>query len=59
MAGFVSGPAGLEGGVVSASRSVNFPAGTETAPDVETWTGMVRDAVVAAQADLKGVMTPA
>lgn len=59
MAGFVSGPAGLEGGVVSASRSVNFPAGTETAPDVETWTEMVRDAVAAAQADLKGVMTPA
>ena len=59
MAGFVSGPAGLEGGVVSASRSVNFPAGSDTAPDVETWTGLVQAAIAAAQADLKGVMVPA
>ncbi|WP_321490404.1 orotidine-5'-phosphate decarboxylase [uncultured Hyphomonas sp.] len=56
MAGFVKGPAGLEGGVVSASRSVNFPAGTETAADVETWTSTVQAAIADAQADLKGVL---
>ena len=59
MAGFVKGPAGLEGGVVSASRSVNFPAGSEAAPDVETWTGLIQGAIAAAQAELKGVMAPA
>ena len=59
MAGFVKGPAGLEGGVVSASRSVNFPAGSEVAPDVATWTGLVQAAIAAAQAELKTVMAPA
>ncbi|MEZ6012639.1 MAG: orotidine-5'-phosphate decarboxylase [Hyphomonas sp.] len=59
MAGFVKGPAGLEGGVVSASRSVNFPAGSETATDVATWTGLVQAAIAAAQAELKTVMAPA
>ncbi|HPF22598.1 MAG TPA: orotidine-5'-phosphate decarboxylase [Hyphomonas sp.] len=59
MAGFVKGPAGLEGGVVSASRSVNFPAGSEAATDVATWTGLVQAAIAAAQAELKTVMAPA
>ena len=59
MAGFVPGPAGLEGGVVSASRSVIFPAGTESAEDVERWTDIVQSAIAEAQADLKGVMAPA
>jgi len=59
MAGFVKGPAGLEGGVVSASRSVNFPTGSEAATDVATWTGLVHAAIAAAQAELKTVMAPA
>jgi orotidine-5'-phosphate decarboxylase len=59
MAGFVSGPMGLEGGVVSASRSVNFPAGSEAAIDVDTWTSIVQAAVAEAQSELKGVMAPA
>lgn len=59
MAGFTEGPAGLEGGVVSASRSVNFPAGSETAADADAWTGIIQGAIAEAQADLKGVMTPA
>lgn len=58
MASFVDGPAGLEGGVVSASRSVNFPAGSDTAADIAAWTGIIQDAITAAQADLKGVMAP-
>ena len=52
MAGFVQGPAGLEGGVVSASRSVNFPAGSDAAADVESWTALVKAAIASAQADL-------
>lgn len=59
LAGFVKGPGGLEGGVVSASRSVNFPAGAEIAPDMKSWTAIIQDAIAAAQAELKGVMTPA
>ena len=59
LAGFVKGPQGLEGGVVSASRSVNFPAGSDSAPDADAWSGLIRAAIAAAQADLKGVMTPA
>ncbi len=59
MAGFVSGPMGLEGGVVSASRSVNFPAGSEAATDVDAWTNIVQAAVAEAQCELKGVMAPA
>ena len=59
MAGFVKGPAGLEGGVVSASRSVNFPAGSEAAADIATWTGLVQAAIAAAQAELRGVLAPA
>ena len=59
MVGFVKGPAGLEGGVVSASRSVNFPAGSEVAADIATWTGLVQAAIAAAQAELRGVLAPA
>jgi orotidine-5'-phosphate decarboxylase len=59
MAGFVQGPSGLEGGVVSASRSVNFPAGSDTAENIDAWTRIVQDAIAVAQADLKGVMAPA
>ena len=53
VAGFVEGPAGLEGGLVNASRSVTFP---EAARDAEGWSGWqaaIRSAIEAAQSDLK------
>ena len=36
VAGFVSGPDGLEGGIVNASRSILYPAGSET-DDSKVW----------------------
>jgi orotidine-5'-phosphate decarboxylase len=52
MAGFVEGPAGLEGGVISASRSVSMPEAAKTASDGEAWYRVVSKAIEAAQAEL-------
>lgn len=48
VAGFVNG----EGGCVNASRSVTFPAGTESAESVSEWSALIKAAIDAAQADL-------
>jgi orotidine-5'-phosphate decarboxylase len=53
LAGFVDGPHGLEGGVVSASRSVSFPAAAQTASSFAEWQAAIADAIDTAQADLK------
>ncbi len=58
MAGFVPARNGgnrLEGGCVNASRSVTFPAGTETATSLEAWRDLVIQAIDRAQADLNKV----
>jgi orotidine-5'-phosphate decarboxylase len=52
MASFVRGPAGLEGGVISASRSVSMPEAATTARDGEAWYQAVSCAIEAAQAEL-------
>jgi len=52
LAGFSQQGNRLAGGVVSASRSVNFPAGSASASTLEEWHSVVGDAISAAQADL-------
>ncbi len=52
MASFVKGPAGLEGGVINASRSVSMPEAAKTARDGEAWYQVVSKAIEAAQAEL-------
>ncbi len=49
VAGFVRG----EGGLVSASRSVTFPAAADGTNRAEVWRSAVTDALVAAQNDLR------
>lgn len=53
LASFVNG----EGGCVNASRSVNFPKGSEHAATLADWTGHVEQAIDAAQVDLKAALT--
>lgn len=52
MAGFVKGPSGLEGGVISASRSVSMPEAAKFARRSEDWYRTVSGAIEAAQAEL-------
>lgn len=53
VAGFIRGRDGtLEGGVVNASRSVNFPEAAQTAGTVEAWQRAIREAILRAQDDL-------
>ena len=59
LAGFVQGPGGLEGGVVSSSRGVNFPDGSGEAGDVEEWKSIISAAIAQARADLRGLPIPA
>lgn len=57
LAGFVDGPAGLEGGLVNASRSVTFPDAAASAQTYAEWRGAVMGAIDAAQADLRAAAT--
>jgi orotidine-5'-phosphate decarboxylase len=52
VASFVSGPNGLEGGVVNASRSVTAPAEAHEAASAKSWETAIRTAIEAAQRDL-------
>ena len=52
LAGFVRRGNHLEGGVVNASRSVNFPEGAAEAGDLGAWQSIIAEAIAAAQADL-------
>jgi orotidine-5'-phosphate decarboxylase len=52
LAGFKSVGNRLEGGVVNASRSVTFPAGSDTAASKAEWRVLIEAAIEAAQADL-------
>ena len=53
LAGFVQGPRGLEGGVVSASRSASSPAGALEASSASNWEQLVDRAIIAAQGELR------
>lgn len=53
VAGFVKGPAGLEGGLVNASRSVSFPAGTDRVARWQDWQSAIGEAIDRAQAGLR------
>lgn len=53
LAGFRKMGNRLTGGVVSASRSVNFPAAAQSATSLEDWRAAIIEAIDAAQSDLK------
>lgn len=52
VAGFVPVHGTLEGGVVNASRSVNFPEASKTASSINEWQASIREAIAFAQDDL-------
>jgi orotidine-5'-phosphate decarboxylase len=52
LAGFVRRGNHLEGGVVNAARSVNFPTGAAEARDLAEWQSAIAGAIDSAQADL-------
>lgn len=52
LSGFVSSPAGLEGGIVNASRSATFPPAAQAATTFTHWQDAIETAIDAAQADL-------
>jgi orotidine-5'-phosphate decarboxylase len=56
VAGFVAGPAGREGGVVSASRAVLYPPGAERAQDLAAWRACIADAMDRANSELREVL---
>jgi orotidine-5'-phosphate decarboxylase len=53
LAGFVPGPKGLEGGVVSSSRAILYPPAAQAAGNLADWRAAVRAAAQAAIADLR------
>jgi orotidine-5'-phosphate decarboxylase len=57
MAGFVKGPRGLEGGFVSASRSILYPEAARGATNLPAWRDVIVAAIEAAVADLASVET--
>jgi orotidine-5'-phosphate decarboxylase len=50
--GFVTGPKGLEGGLVNSSRGVLFPEVAAKATDAPTWERAIDEAITRATADL-------
>jgi orotidine-5'-phosphate decarboxylase len=59
VAGFVAGPHGLEGGVVSSSRAVLYPTGAETASNATAWESVIDAAIEKAATELSAaVQTP-
>lgn len=57
VAGFVPGPAGLEGGVVSSSRAVLYPDGAATATSAAAWEQAIDTAILTAIDDLKAAVS--
>jgi orotidine-5'-phosphate decarboxylase len=53
LAGFIAGPFGLEGGVISSSRGVLYPKGASTAPSKEKWRSIFDDNLEATLTDLR------
>lgn len=58
VAGFVKKAKGLEGGVVSSSRAVSYPAAAQAAKTIDDWRAAVSDAMAAAAAELRAVCAP-
>ena len=56
VSGFVDGPAGLEGGIVSSSRGILFPEGSDT-NDRKTWEGAIDAALDQAVTELSEAVT--
>lgn len=53
VAGFVATKQGLEGGVVSSSRAVTYPATAQTAKNMGEWRAAIEEAMQAAAAELR------
>ena len=53
VAGFVATKQGLEGGVVSSSRAVTYPAAAQTAKNMGEWRAAIEAAMQAAAAELR------
>lgn len=52
-AGFVPGPRGLEGGVISSSRAVTYPQGAYEARTMDVWRAFIVDAMTQASTELR------
>jgi orotidine-5'-phosphate decarboxylase len=57
VAGFVPGPRGLEGGVVSSSRAVLYPEAAQRAGDLSAWRAAISEAMNAAKNELRATCT--
>lgn len=57
MAGLLARDNHAEGGIISASRSVNFPPSASGAATVEAWQAAIASAIEAAAADLAQAVT--
>ncbi len=53
VAGFIAGKQGLEGGVVSSSRAVLYPAAAQEAGSLNAWRAAISEAMVSAAAELR------
>jgi orotidine-5'-phosphate decarboxylase len=53
VAGFVATKQGLEGGIVSSSRAVTYPAAAQTAKNMGEWRAAIEEAMQAAAAELR------
>lgn len=58
VSGFVRSARGLEGGVVSSSRAVLYPQGSEAATSIGEWRRVVGDAMAAAARELSAATCP-
>jgi orotidine-5'-phosphate decarboxylase len=53
VAGFVPGPRGREGGVVSSSRAITYPPGADSAKSMSEWRALVDAAMTRAAGELR------
>ena len=54
-AGFIAGPRGREGGVISSSRALTYPQGAETKQTLTQWRETIDAAIKTAAAELRAV----
>lgn len=57
VAGFVQGPKGREGGVVSSSRAVLYPPAAQAAQTMADWRAAIGEAMAAAASELRAACT--
>lgn len=57
VASFVAGPAGREGGVVSSSRAVTYPAAAQAAKTLAEWRAAIDDAMIRASGELRAAVS--